>query len=329
MFRKSSAIALAGTILFAAALPSHAFLDSIFGSGGTKTEDTNKKNLGGSDFKGVKQAIGVLKFTNDAGWSGRWDLGNNLSVMLESALYDSGRFVVVERELLGGVIAEQDLATSGRTAKATGVAKTGKIRPARYIASGSVTTVEDDTSGTDGGISIKGVRLSAGGGKSTVAIIVKIIDTTTGEIVDKQSITGKAGKRGVRVGYSGSSFGGDLGGFAKEPIGEAAQDCIDQAVKFISERMSAIPLEGAVVKASSAKSVIINRGSQYGVTEGQVLEVSTPGEEITDPTTGEILGREDGKVTASIKITKVQEKMSTGEVTSGELPKAGDTVTFK
>jgi curli biogenesis system outer membrane secretion channel CsgG len=328
MFRKSAVVVASGLFL-AVSVPSHAFLDSIFGSGGTKTEDANKKNLGMGEFKGVKQAIGVKGFTNDAGWSGRWDLGNNLSVMLESALFDSGRFVVVEREQLKDIILEQDLAASGRTAKATNVAQTGKIRPARYIAAGSVTTVEDNTSGTDGGINIKGVRLSAGGGKSTVAIIVKIIDTTTGEIVDKQSITGKAGKRGVRVGYSGSSFGGDLGGFAKEPIGEAAQDCIDQAVKFISERMASLPLEGAVVKASSEKSIIINRGSQYGVTVGQALEISAPGEEITDPTTGEVLGREDSEVTATIKITKVQEKMSTGELVTGALPKAGDTVIFK
>ena len=37
--------------------------------------------------------------------------------MLESALFDSGRFVIVEREKLGDVMAEQDLAASGRAAK--------------------------------------------------------------------------------------------------------------------------------------------------------------------------------------------------------------------
>ena len=65
------------------------------------------------------------------------------------------------------------------------------------------------------------------------------------------------------------------------------------------------------------------------VTVGQALELSAPGEEITDPTTGEILGREESEVTATIKITKVQEKMSTGELVTGALPKAGDTVIFK
>ena len=34
------------------------------------------------DYKGIRHAIGVVDFTNDAGWRGRWELGRNLSIML-------------------------------------------------------------------------------------------------------------------------------------------------------------------------------------------------------------------------------------------------------
>ena len=113
---------------------------ALWGKATTSTEDSNAKmNLG--EYKGLKQAVGCQDFENQAGWSGSWDLGNNLSIMLESALFDTGRFVLVEREKLTAVVAEQDLAASGRTAKAKNVAQTGLIRSAKYIASGAVTTV--------------------------------------------------------------------------------------------------------------------------------------------------------------------------------------------
>ena len=79
---------------------------------GTTTSDSNAKmNLG--EFKGIKHAVGCKKFENQAGWHGSWELGDNLSIMLESALFDTGRFVLVEREKLNDIIAEQDLGTSG------------------------------------------------------------------------------------------------------------------------------------------------------------------------------------------------------------------------
>ena len=95
---------------------------------GTKTSDGDfKAQLG--EYHGFKHAVGCKDFDNQAGWHGQWELGNNLSIMLESALFDTGRFVLVERKKLKDVIAEQDLATSGRMAKASKVAKTGCFAP--------------------------------------------------------------------------------------------------------------------------------------------------------------------------------------------------------
>jgi len=62
----------------------------------TETKDGDAK-MDLAEYKGLKHAIGVVNFDNDAGWRGRWELGDNLGIMLESALFDSGRFVVVDR----------------------------------------------------------------------------------------------------------------------------------------------------------------------------------------------------------------------------------------
>ena len=75
-------------LVLSAAQPAQA----LWGKQTTKTESGNADMKLG-EYKGLKHAIGVKDFKNEAGWSGSWDVGDNLTVMLESALFDSGRFV--------------------------------------------------------------------------------------------------------------------------------------------------------------------------------------------------------------------------------------------
>ncbi|HMO05233.1 MAG TPA: CsgG/HfaB family protein [Kiritimatiellia bacterium] len=298
-------------------------------TGNTPTERTNA-DMGLGEYKGLKHAVGVKGFENEAGWRGQWELGDNLAAMLESALFDTGRFVLVEREKLTDVIAEQDLAASGRTAKAAKVARTGVIRSARYIATGTITTVEEAASGGGGGVSVGGFRVGLGGSKAQITIIAKLIDTSTGEIVAKERITGKPGGIGASIGYSGSSFGADLGGFTKTPLGEAAQDVINQAAKFFAKQMENFPFEGSVIKVSDKGQILINRGSEFGVTVGQELVMAEQGEELLDPDTGELLGNEEGEEIGVIRIARVTEKISYADVVSGEAnPEPGTTVKLK
>lgn len=55
---------------------------ALWGKATTKTEDSNAK-MGLPEYKGLKHAIGCKKFENQAGWAGSWDLGDNLSIMLQ------------------------------------------------------------------------------------------------------------------------------------------------------------------------------------------------------------------------------------------------------
>ncbi|MBA4386716.1 MAG: hypothetical protein C0404_01975 [Verrucomicrobia bacterium] len=292
---------------------------------GTTTSDSNAKfNL--PEYKGVKHAVGCKDFDNQAGWHGSWHLGNNLSIMLESALYDTGRFVVVERKDLGEVLKEQDLVTSGRAAPAKQVAKTGLVRPARYLAGGSITVVEEGQSGGNAGISFGGVSLGGGKSKAQITIIAKLIDTTTSQVVKKQSITGKSGSVSLNVGLNFKGVSTELGGFAKTPLGEAAQDCINQAALFFAKEMEKLPVDACVVSAKDGK-IIINRGAEYGIAAGQNYVMEELGEPQIDPNSGELLGNLPGKVLGKIVVKSVQEKFSVCESVSGDKsPKQGTLV---
>jgi curli biogenesis system outer membrane secretion channel CsgG len=304
-------------------------LEDLFRKG-TGTDKTKVKDgdadMGLPEYHGIKHAVGVVDFDNDAGYRSQWEMGYNLSILLESALFDTGRFVLVERENLGVVLDEQDLAASGRMAQASSVAQTGKLRPAKYIATGAMTEVEYNESGGGGGFNIKGIRVGGSKADAKITIIAKLIDSTTGEIVAKKRITGEAGRAQLNLGVNKGSFKGDIGGFAKTPLGEAAQDCINQAARFFALQMEELPAAGAVIMVKGGR-VIINRGEQYNFREGMVLAMSEMGEDLIDPETGEVLEKAEGMEIGTIRITKTSKKVSYCEVIQGEAnPERGTVV---
>ncbi len=294
---------------------------------GTTTQQANAKmNL--PEYQGLKVAVGCKEFENQAGWHGRWNLGANLCTMLESALADTKRFVVVEREKLKDVLAEQDLAASGRAAKAKHVARTGLLRPARYLATGVITVVEEGTSGAGGEVSVFGVSLGATASKASLTIIAKLIDTTTGEIVAKETIKGSAGSLGLRGGVSVGPISTELGGFRKTPLGDAAQDCINKAAFFFARTITEkqLAFEGSVVKVSG-DAVIINRGVEYGLKPGQEFIMREEGELLVDPESGALLGQEQGKEIGRLKVDRVMKKVAYCTVLSGDKnPRPGTVV---
>ena len=278
----------------------------------TEMLDGNANNIL-PPYRGIKKEIGVESFDNAAGINGLFPLGLNLAALLKSALIDTGRFVVLDRQNLNSVMREQDLQASGRAAKASEVAQTGKIRSARYMAGGAISEVTYDRSGGGGtfGIPTPIGAFTVGGNKNTAQItcIVTLTDTTTTEIVAKERIVGRASEGKVSGGYSGYvSLAGT--GYEKTPIGQAAQEIINQATRFIALKMEKIPFSGSVISSSDNGRILINRGSNYNITPGMVLAMTSAGKELIDPETGAVLGREDGKPLGNLRVNEVKEKFS-------------------
>jgi curli biogenesis system outer membrane secretion channel CsgG len=280
------------------------------------------------EYKGIKHALGIADFTVSDGFSFDESAKQNMRAMLESALFATNRFVIVERGNLEAVTKEQDLQTGGRAAKADNVAQTGKLRTARYLAACTVTEASSSTKGDSGGLAIHGIRIGGSSSKSAIVLVVKLIDTTSGEIVASERIRGEAGKTGVSLGLSQHGWSGEMSSFAKTPMGEAAQDCINKAVVMIAQKMESTAVEGVVVSVSET-SIITNLGQNYGINAGQLFIVRRKGEQLTDPTTGEILGNSEGAVVGTVEVTKTVEKLSYCKLAEGEMPARGDVVVVK
>jgi len=70
------------------------------------------------------------------------------------------------------------------------------------------------------------------------------------------------------------------------------------------------PITGAVARILSARELVINRGSDHGVTQGMHFEILAPeGEDIEDPDTGDLLGSVD-RPKVAVRIVEVKPKLS-------------------
>ncbi len=184
--------------------------------------------------------LGVLRFTNhtNAGW---WSMsvGEELSDMLASELVSVGSFDVLERKEIEAVLGEQDLGASGRIDSAT-KAKIGQIKGAKYLVAATVSSYEEDTKGTGGGVRLGGVSLGGKQQKAYIAIDLKVIDTTTGAIVDARTLEAEAKGQGLAAGLSYRSFSVRGGSYEKTPAGKAIRAC----VIYLSEYLDCALVQG-------------------------------------------------------------------------------------
>jgi curli biogenesis system outer membrane secretion channel CsgG len=270
-----------------------------------------------------KLTIAVGPFDNKSGWSGSWDIGWGMQEMLATSLINAGKFTVLERQALDEVLKEQDLGASGRTAEGSAAA-VGKLGKSQILIAGAVTEFEYSKGGEDAGISIKGFSIGGSQERAHVALNLRIFDTTTGEVLDSLRVAGEASTKGLKLGYSNSDFGGDLGGFRKTPMGEATQKAIDEAVTKIVSRLRDVPWQGKIIKADAGK-IFINAGSEAGVAGGAEFAVYRAGEALTDPDTGMSLGQETTKV-GKVKVTEVKDKFSIAAPAEGTDFKRGDLI---
>lgn len=255
----------------------------------------------------LKKTIAVSRFENSTDTAGQAAIGTGMADQLADALIQSGNFVVIERQTLEDIINEQDIAASGRAAVSQ-TAQTGKLIPVQILIKGAVSEFEAETQKGGTGISISGISLGSNKATAHVAVILRIIDSTSGQVLDSVRVEGEAKAKGMKIGIAqgGVDFGTES--FKKTPLGKATQIAIDKAVVEISSRLDKIPFEGRIVKVEEG-TIYTNMGTRNGVAQGNVFSVLAEGEALTDPVTGEKLGAEKAKA-GEIKITSVEEKFS-------------------
>ena len=275
-------------------------------------------------YTGPKKRIAVTKFENKVtGVYGNWKLGDGFSEMLTTELMKTGQFVVVERQALQDVLGEQELGQTGVVRKET-AAKVGQVLGAQIIVRGVVSEFTLNESGGGAGIGIAGFRIGGRSSNAHVAVDIRLVDTSTGQVLQSHNAVGKAESSGVAVGVARGDvdFGADT--FKNTPLGQATRQAIRDAVQFIILNMERMPFSAKVIKVEGNK-IYINAGSQMNIRRGFKFYAYSLGEDLIDPDTGLKLGA-DEKLVGTVEVRDVQDKYSIGSLASGSGLKKGDVL---
>jgi len=171
-----------------------------------------------------KMRIAVARFENKSAYM----VGEGMTDMLTSALFRTGRFIVLERENLDAVLQEQKLSSVGVINEKTAI-PAGLLEGAEFLVLGAITMFEPDA---------RGVRTAVGGAKqSRVAIDMRIVDSTTARVVASVTVEGSATDFALDAGilkYIGvGPIISGLRAWSNTPVDKAIRLCLEKAVDYI------------------------------------------------------------------------------------------------
>ena len=287
-----------------------------------------------TEYSGPKKTVFVdVVGAAESMSSGTQTLGTTnegLNAMLVDALVRTGRFVVVERVALGDIQLEQDLGKSGATTSET-AASSGRMLGANAIVRATVTKFEAMAGGSGVQIGLPfgrllGAAAGVAGQHAIVEFNLRLIDTSTGQIIATSKASGTADSTNANLSAVKTSSGANVGAnsFRNTPLGEAAESAIDAAVKQIDLGLGKLPWSASVVAFDEDK-VYVGAGAAQNLRSGMTLHVYRRGKVLTDPDTGIVL---DTLLTpvGTVRIDSVRDKVSIATLLSGDPPARGDLV---
>lgn len=284
-----------------------------------------------------KKRVAVLKFgaTGKFGAFEGWDVGDGLAAQLTTALQQSGCFHVIDRLALTSLLREQELALTGIVAKESAV-RVGRVSGAQILIKGEITEFEPTTSGSGmtvglGFIKVPlGVRLGGESQTSHVAMDVRLIDASTGQVLQSHRVEGRSSASGLSLGVDNrwASIGGEH--FTKTPLGQATREALAQSVVLISKSLMALPSERApewrVVDVID-NQIFVNAGEGTGLKIGERLRVVSVARELIDPETQAVLGTVEQSA-GEVEIVAIKDRFSVAAIRGSFQPKRGDVVRY-
>jgi len=194
-------------------------------------------------YSGPKARVAIADFDVKAA-KATGEIGGGLREMLVTALINSNRFSVVERQVLNAIMQEQELSASGAAQQGAGGPQRGRIKTADIIVTAAVTEFEPQASGGSAGIGgggsvasgVLGGLLGASMNKAHMALDIRVVDTSTSEVLAATRVQGQASDvaGGFMMGFMGNwALGGGLSAYANTPMEKAIRVCIIEAVRYI------------------------------------------------------------------------------------------------
>lgn len=228
------------------------------------------------------------------------DKGENLADMtakVSEAIAATGRFTVSERRNLDTLIDEQILAKSG-VVTTTKPGKVGGFEGVDYIINGSMGYISSRPA-SDFGSALAASLLTGGNSSNcssyivTMPLSLQILDSDSG-VIKYQSRIESYWRSGVTC--TGQNLAIDYNALMTDAANRAASMLIT----------AIFPIQVAAVQADGI--FVLNYG-EGTLKKDQILVVYQQGDEIRDPTTGEVLASEEMRI-GMLKVSEVLQRVS-------------------
>lgn len=244
------------------------------------------------------------------------EFARTLTEILTTTLINTHRFVVLERQQLQAVVAEQDLNAAGRVNQETGAAQ-GRLIGAQAMITGDITGYSY-TQQSLGGSALNLIKnVKVGGSRVSAVVIVdlRLVDAATGEVLASATGKGSASATGVAADLTKEDQQVSASGSWSTPLGQASRAAITKVVEQLVADMPAPRWSAKIVEVRDGV-VYLNVGTDGGVATGVVLEVYEVQEPLIDPDTGKNLGAPD-KLLGEVQVETVQAGYSTARFVTG------------
>lgn len=196
-------------------------------------------------YSGLKANIVVMDFEIKAAKATK-EVGAGLHEMLTTALMQSSRFLIVERQPVSILAQEQAGPSISDVDKTQGDIQKEKAKGADLIVAVAVAEFEPQVSGGSSGVGggggasrgMMGGLLGEALNKAHVVLDIRILDVPSSEVIATTRVQGQASDvtGGLTKEFSGAlGLSKELSNYADTPMGKAIRICIIEAVRYVSE----------------------------------------------------------------------------------------------
>lgn len=218
-----------------------------------------------------------------------------LREMVLTKAQKSGKFTVTEQTRKDEIKEQMDLEADGDYDEAS-LARRGRMQAARYSVFGTITRFETFRKQT--GFSIMGGNETM---TMKMTLDLRLVDNERGTVVVSDQVTGQIDTANSQVGFLGMGTASE----SQEEIGQLLDVLAQNVVAKVVTTLWPIKILAVNV---NEKTATINAGDSV-VSVGQRLAVYMAGEELVDPETGEVLGREE-TTAGEIEVYEAQPRFS-------------------
>lgn len=223
--------------------------------------------------------------------------------MLETAIISSNKFSVMERGRLESILREQALGEAGVTNRGK---KIGGLSGIDYLIYGTITQLGAKAQGS----SFAGI--STGSSNATMAVDLRITDVDTGEIRYAGTVSDTVS--------TGSSF--NIAGISRSNDSDSSSD-LGELQRSVAQKIAATLITSVypikIVSVQADGTVLLNYGDSLLVA-GRHLIISSLGEAVKDPDSGEILGHQETRI-GMLKVTEATPRFSKAVIVEGDVSK--------